>query len=323
MDSHMKIYVGVDVGKFNLDVYYLNKHFQITNDSTGIASLLEDFKNNITTSDNIVVICEATGGYEQLLIKTLLKHAISFHIAHPNKVRAFAKTQGILAKTDRIDAIILRDYGELIHPQPSKNLLSESANTIRSLIKRRDQLLDDQRREQARLDKLTLPDVKNSVQSHITWIAQEINNINAKIEKASMEDTIKQQVELLTSVPSVGNFTALMLISYLPELGNANGAQISALVGVAPFNKDSGRYKGKRFIQGGRSMIRKSLYMSAVSSIRWNPDMKSFYTRLRKSGKPAKVALVAVMRKLLILLNNIIKRQTPWEINNPKKLFMA
>ncbi|MCC8461073.1 MAG: transposase [Candidatus Megaira endosymbiont of Carteria cerasiformis] len=233
----MKIYVGVDVGKFNLDVYYLNKHFQITNDSTGIASLLEDLKNNIPTSDN------------------------------------FAKTQGILAKTDRIDAIILRDYGELIHPQPSKNLLSESANTIRSLIKRRDQLLDDQRREQARLDKLTLPDVKNSVQSHITWITQEINNINAKIEKASMEDTIKQQVELLTSVPSVGNFTALMLISYLPELGNANGAQISALVGVAPFNKDSGRYKGKRFIQGGRSMIR--ILATSISE-------KEFLVRRRK-----------------------------------------
>jgi transposase len=316
----MEIYIGVDVGKFNLDICYLNENLQVTNDSNGIANLIKNLKKNIPSGDNIFVVCEATGGYEQLLTRTLLQHTISFHIAHPNKVRAFAKTKGILAKTDKIDAIILRDYGALMHPQPSKNLSSESVDTIRSLMKRRDQLLNDQRREQARLDKLTSDDIRSSIQSHINWITKEINNIDVKIDVASEAGEIKQQVELLTSVPAVGNFTALMLIAYLPELGNINGAEISALVGVAPFNKDSGRYKGKRFIQGGRSTIRKSLYMSALSSVRWNPDMKNFYTRLRQAGKPAKVALVAVMRKLLILLNNIMKRQTPWEINDPQKV---
>lgn len=205
-------------------------------------------------------------------------------------------------------------------PKPFKSLLSEPVNTIRCLIKRRDQLLNDLHREQTMLDKLASYYIKNSIQSHIKWIKQEINKIDIKAEKVVKQDEIKQQVELLTSVPAVGTFTTLILLSYLPELGNINGAQISALAGVVPFNKDSGRYKGKRFIQGGRSIIRKSLYMSALSSVRWNPDMKIFYTRLRDAGKLAKVALVAVMRKLLILLNNIIKRQIQWKITNPKKI---
>jgi len=240
----MKIYIGIDVGKFNLDVFYLNKNLQVTNDNKGITALLKNFKRNISDTSNIVVICEATGGYEQLLTKYLLKQGISFHIAHPNKVRAFAKTKGVLAKTDKIDSVILHDYGTLMCPKPSKSLLSEPVNTIRCLMKRRDQLLNDLHREQARLDKLTSYDIKNSIQSHIKWIKQEINKIDVKAEEVAKQNEIKQQVELLTSVPAVGTLTALMLISYLPELGNINGAQISALAGVAPFNKDSGRYKG-------------------------------------------------------------------------------
>jgi transposase len=180
----MEIYIGVDVGKFNLDICYLNENLQVTNDSNGIANLIKNLKKNIPSGDNIFVVCEATGGYEQLLTRTLLQHTISFHIAHPNKVRAFAKTKGILAKTDKIDAIILRDYGALMHPQPSKNLSSESVDTIRSLMKRRDQLLNDQRREQARLDKLTSDDIRSSIQSHINWITKEINNIDVKIDVA-------------------------------------------------------------------------------------------------------------------------------------------
>lgn len=173
-----------------------------------------DLKTNIKKDFSPIIICEATGGYEKHLTQALLKHGFCFHLAHPNKVRSFAKSKGVLAKTDKIDAEILRDYGTLMRPKVTQNLLSESANTIRTLLKRRNQLLSEKHREQARLDKVVPENVMHSIQSHVEWLSNEIKNIEAQAKEASEKKEIKSQMDLLTSVPSVGCHTAFMLILF-------------------------------------------------------------------------------------------------------------
>lgn len=309
----MKSYIGVDISKPCLDIDWRGEAIQIENNEKGIKKFISRLNKLIEKKELSSVIVEASGGYEKNLVNACHENSIPIHVAHANKVRAFAKAKGILAKTDKLDASVLSDYGALMIIEPDKLLLTENAEKIRLLLGRREQLMKDRQRERNRLDKINDKVIKTSVKSHVKWLSDEIKKIEQQLNKYSQADDIKVKHDLLTSIPSIGNLIANYLIATLPELGLLNHKAIAALVGVAPYNRDSGSFNGKRFIKGGRRNLRRMLYMSALSSVRFNPDIKVFYERLRASGKPAKVAFIAVLRKLLSVINSVMRRQTPWQ----------
>jgi transposase len=310
----MKLYVGVDISKSKLDVHLNGKNLTIENDQKGILIFIGKLKKEHEKGNEIgLILCEASGGYEQLLISTLQKNEFPVHVAHANKIRSFAKAKGLLAKTDKIDAVVISEYGRVMEPMPDAKLLSESAEILGELLKRREQLMDHKQAEKNRLDKEHLPSVIKSIKSHIKWLDKEIEQLDKQITEVQIKEEFKQQIELLTSVPGIGKLTASYILSFLPELGRFNHKQIAALVGLAPFNRDSGAFRGKRFIQGGRAIVRKILFMAALASIRCHySDLRTFYQQLRARGKAGKIAIAAVMRKLLIVLNSVVSRQTPW-----------
>lgn len=310
----MKLYIGVDVSKNTLDVFLNSKNLNFSNTTTGIGKLLRELKKQREGNNEIsLVSCEASGGYEKLLVKILQNHKIPIHVAHANKVRAFARAKGLLAKTDKIDAELISEYARVMTPTADEKLQTESTELLGELVKRREQLQNQAQQEQNRLDKEYLPVVIKSIKSHIKWLKKEIKVIEKQIDELQTKNDLKPKIDLLTSIPGVGKLTASYVLAFLPELGKLKHKQIAALVGVAPFNRDSGLYRGKRFIQGGRAFLRKILYMAALVSIRWYADMGLFYQRLKKQGKPTKVAIVAVIRKLLTVLNSVFKRGTPWQ----------
>lgn len=314
----MELYVGIDVSKEKLDTYvnYIEKgDYCFENSKEGIKKLIILLKN-LQSKGHVIklIICESTGGYEKLLSNMLHEKELPIHVAHANKVRDFAKATGKFAKTDKIDSQILNQYAQVFKPNPDKVFLPPELETLRVLLTRRQQLLDEKTRESNRLDKLLLKVLETSIEKHIQWIEKELKEINKLItEQVKTHDNIDHLVELLSSIPGIGLISAATLLTELPELGHIGDKELSALVGVAPMNRDSGKKIGKRFIKGGRGIVRKTLYMAALSSIRFNPDMKSFYQRLRENGKVAKVALIAVVRKLLILMNSVMQRGSRWE----------
>jgi len=251
---------------------------------------------------------------EQLLSTSLQAAEFPVHIAHPNKVRNFARTKGKLAKTDRIDAKIMSEFGKVFKPNPKVNHLTPQLKVLHILFIRRQQLLDEKIRENNRLDKNLLEILQKSIKIHIHWFESELEATEHLIvEHIKSYDNIKKSVELLKSIPGIGILTAICLLIELPELGKIEDKKLASLVGVAPLNRGSGKMIEKRYIKGGRSSVRKNLYMTAVVSVRFNPDMKIFYQHLQAKRKIAKVALTAVIRKLLILLNSIARRRTPWK----------
>ena len=308
----MEGYVGIDISKLRLDVDLQGSPYEVSNDAKGIRKLTKKLKNLHTQEKLILVICEASGGYEAPLVTACHEQDLPIHVAHANKVRSFAKSTGLLAKTDQLDAKVLSRYGCLLKPQADTLQLSKNAEKIRSLLKRREQLQKDKKGESNRLDKLTDVDIKHSIKAHIKWLNGEIKKIESALDQQCQAEEIKTKHDLLTSVPAIGSLSAYYLIAYLPELGTLNHKPLTALVGVVPYNRDSGSFNGKRYIQGGRGVLRHLLYMAAVTAIRCNPDLSVFYKRLRDAGKPAKVALVAVIRKLLTIVNSVMHRQTPW-----------
>ena len=309
----MELFIGVDVGKNKLDIYYNNNCMIFDNNEAGIENLIAHFKCLEKKENKIsLIVCEATGGYERLMVKSLHKFSFPVHVAHANKIRYFAKTKGLLAKTDKVDAALIANYAKVMDIKCDDVDLTESEEKLGKLMKRRTQLIINKQDEENRLEVEDSSDIKHSINMHVKWIQREIVKIEKKIDGLSKESEISKKLSLLISIPGIGKITALSLIAFMPELGKINHRQIAALGGVAPFNRDSGKFKGTRHIQGGRSLVRKAIYMSAICSITWNPPMKIFYDRLRAKGKPAKVALVAVMRKLLITVNSVLERGTNW-----------
>lgn len=269
----MKLYVGVDVSKSKLDVSLNGTNLIIPNNLIGLSTLIEKLKEQTYVGNEIsLILCEASGGYERLLIKTLFKEGYPVHLAHANKIRSFAKAKGYLAKTDKIDAHVISEYGCVISPMPDIKLLSESAEMLGELLKRREQLLDHKQAEKNRLDKERLPAVIKSIKSHVKWLEKEIQQLDTQIEDQQIQEEFKDQIALLISVPGIGKLTASYLISFLPELGKINHKQIAALVGIAPFNRDSGTLRGKRFIQGGRAIVRKILFNGCISKHTMSPQ---------------------------------------------------
>lgn len=308
------LYIGVDVSKATLDIQLDGQHQQIQHTQKERLTFIKQLKKLARKQDReIVVVCEPSGGYEKPLAKDLLDNDVPFHLAHANNVKAFAKSKGYRAKTDKIDANILVEYAQAMALSPNQSKIPENRRKITALIKRREQLNKERVREKLRCDKEMDKEIQASIASHIAWLDKAMSAIDKKLLALRQAPDICDTFQRLTSVPAVGDITALYLIALLPELGHASHQQIAALVGVAPFNHDSGKHRGKRFIKGGRKEVRRALYMSAVASLQWNNEMKAFYDRLIAKGKPAKVALVAIIRKLLALLNSLMKRNAFWE----------
>lgn len=301
--------VGIDVSKDSLDVYGTCGQDQqhLPYDEASLRELVCKLQG--LNADRIVV--EATGGYEQRLLSALIEADLPVALVNPRQVRDFAKAKGILAKTDRIDARVLADFGAAIQPEVRK-LPGVLEQELKAQLARRKQLVDMLVSEKNRLSQAS-GKVKVNIQNHIQWLQKQIDRMSRELE-----DTLKQhpaysqKEEILRSVPGIGKIVSINLLVDLPELGRLNRREIAALVGVAPFNRDSGSFRAKRSIWGGRASVRSALYMSVISGIRHNPVIRHFYHRLRSAGKPAKVALTACMRKLLVILNTMIHNQTQW-----------
>ena len=306
-------WVGIDVCQKYLDVYVrpLEKLFQVTNDEDGIRKLtkiLSEIKPKL-------IVLEATGGMELNAATQLTQAKLSVAIINPRQARDFAKATGQLAKTDAIDARVLAHFADAIRPEV-RHISDESSRHLEDLVARRRQLSDMITAEKNRRRGKT-SSVQLDIDEHIEWLKKRLKEIESQISKEiAVNDNWKQKMDLLTSVPGIGEVVAVTLISSLPELGTISHKSISYLVGVAPLNRDSGKFRGKRKIWGGRAKIRSVLYMAALVAVRFNPVIKAFYERLLNKGKLKKVALTACMHKLLIILNAMTKNNQAWQASS-------
>jgi transposase len=306
------IFVGIDVSKARLDVAIrpTAPSLAVPNDKAGIKMLVKQLEK-IRPS---LVVLESTGGLERAVMVALMGAEIPVTMVNPRQVRDFAKSTGQLAKTDRIDAAVLAHYAEVLRPQP-RALPDQVTLKLRALIARRRQLIEMIGAEKNRLASASKT-VTKRISAHIRWLEQELDRADQDLDRSIARSPIWQEhEELITKIPGVGPVTSRTLLAELPELGQLNGKQISALAGVAPFNRDSGSLKGRRSIWGGRASVRCALYMAALVASRRNPVIRKFYDRLRTAGKTPKLALVACMRKLLTILNSMIKHKSCWSDN--------
>jgi transposase len=304
--------VGVDVAKAKLDVALDdNQVVELENCEWEIVTnLVEKLENPQST----IVVMEATGGYEATLVSVLHEHKIALAVVNPRRIRDFAKGIGKDAKTDPIDAATIRFYGQVVQlePQPPQ---PKQERELEALVNRRCQLLDLINQEENRLQQTAHLEIKKFIQKTIKWLKSQKKTIDQRIEKHLKEDTTNaRKIEILQSVKGVGPVMIGTTLAKLPELGTLNREQIAKLVGVAPMNNDTGQRSGKRQIQGGRSHVRKALYMATLVATRFNPQIQAFYQRLLAAGKEKKVALVAAMRKLLTILNTLIKKDELWRV---------
>jgi len=306
-------FVGIDVSKDSLEVALRpsNTVQSFTNDDEGIAQLIESLR----PQQPALIVLEATGKYERPVARALAVEGLLFNIINPRQGRAFARATGVLAKTDRIDARLLARFAEVLQPE-ARSLKDEQTEALSDLVIRRRQIVEMITAEKNRLA-LATKRVRRDIQVHIRWMEKRLEDINDDIDELIRQSPLRREKDqLLQSVTGVGPVLASTILASLPELGTLNRKQIAALVGVAPFNRESGRYKGKQKIQGGRASVRNVLYMGTVAGIRSNPVLRSFYERLVAKGKLKKLALTACMRKLLVILNTMLKNGTCWQ-NQP------
>ena len=301
------VYVGIDISKDWLDiaVHASNQKWQFANETAGITRLRRMLKKISPT----LIVFEATGGYEMPLYLSLNKAGFSVAMVNPRQVRDFAKSTGKLAKTDSLDARIIAHFGYAIQPAPRP---VPEDQKLKALLSRRIQLLGMVTMETNRLRGIPKA-LKGRIETHIAWLKQELDDVDCELRKIIEEDPVWQEKDsLLQSTPGVGPTLSGILIAQLPELGTLDRRKIAALVGVAPFNRDSGMMHGRRIIWGGRARVRAALYMSTLVATRYNPVIRDFYLRLCSAGKRKKVALIACMRKLLTILNSMLKYHTSW-----------
>lgn len=305
-----KEYVGVDVCKERLDValWPSQEIFSESNDAKGTVRLAK----RLAKAKPRIVVMESTGRLEIALALELGKKGVPFRIVNPRQVRDFAKAMGKLAKTDRIDALILARWAESAKVDP-KPLPDAERRELRAMVMRRLQLIEAKVAEKNRLGMETVPWVRKSLKESIAWLERQIKQLDSDLDRTiKNSETFSEQNDLIQSVPGIGTNTANMIQASLPEVGTLNRRAIAALVGVAPLNRDSGKTKGKRFCWGGRAEVRASLYMAALVASQHNPVIRAVYQRLLSKGKKPKVALVACMRKLLVILNAMVRDQTRW-----------
>lgn len=306
--SELFDHLGVDVSKATLDCRLGKTHRQFPNHAKGFQLLVDWIAH---APGPLRVVCEATGPYHRELVLALQQAGIGVCVLNPRQVRDYAKSQGLLAKTDKIDAAVLADYGNRFQPRPTAPV-SPVQLQIEACVERRQQLVELLTAEKNRLQQASLPAIASSIKKVLRLLEKQKADIEAHLHKLIASDPLLQrQVSCLSQVQGVGTLTASTLLSALPELGRLSRQQVAALAGLAPRNRDSGTFKGQRMIGGGRPKARRALYMSALVACFKNPVLKPFYLRLMAKGKPFKVALTAVMRKLLIHLNSLLKNLPP------------
>lgn len=304
------VMIGIDVAKAHLDVAAVPPDAtlgRVANDETGIAVLVTQMQQRAPA----LIVLEATGGYEIAVATALALAGLPLAVVNPRQVRDFARALGQLAKTDALDAQVLAEFAARMRPTPRP--LPDAAHAdLLALVTRRRQLVDMLVAERHRLG-TARPTTHASLHAHIAWLESQIHDSDTDLTQRLQQSPVWQAREdLLRSVPGIGPQTARRLLVSLPELGQLNARQIAKLVGVAPLNEDSGHRQGRRRIWGGRADVRAGLYMSTVSATQHNPVIKVFYRRLRAAGKPVKVARIAAMRKLLLILNAMMKSQQAW-----------
>lgn len=303
-------FVGIDVSGAFLDVAFHpdGETFRLTNDADGIDQLL----TRLSALNPALIVMEATGKLELAVLKALCHAQLPAVAVNPRQVRDFARATGQRAKTDRIDAIVIAHFGQAVGPVV-RPLDDEQTEQLQALVLRRLQLIDMLTAEKNRLKRAHRA-ARDSLRDHIKWLEQQLDIAERDIDDFLRSSPAwRQKEDLLRSVPGIGPTAASTLIGFLPELGSLTRREIAALAGVAPFNVDSGNHVGKRRIQGGRAIVRRALYMACVPALRFNPVVRAFYDHLKQAGKPSKVALTACMRKLLIMLNAMIRNSSPWK----------
>ncbi len=306
-----RISVGIDVAKDRLDVHVLpsGEAFAVARDGKG----LEDLTARLGGLGASLVVLEATGGYETTVAAALCAAGLPLAVVNPRQIRDFARSTGQLAKTDALDAAAIARFAEAVAPEP-RPVPDEQARALGELVARRRQIVDMMTAERNRQSRMASRRALKSVERLLKALQRELNDLEDEIDATVRRSPAWRRTEdLLRSVPGVGETTARTLIADLPELGSLDRRKIAALVGVAPFNRDSGHMRGKRTVWGGRAKVRACLYMAALVAARCNPVLQHFYDRLVELGKPKKLALTAVMRKLLTILNAIVRDQKPWQ----------
>lgn len=298
------VYIGVDVAKAHLDVAWEKRSRRFDNDKKGRAALVAWIKQSVTA---VQLICEASGGYEQALLESLEQSGLKVTLVQANRVRQYARAAGILSKTDKVDAGVLSAFGAAMQPKPTLPHSAEQKR-LREYEAQRRRLSALLVAEQNRLEQLGCAELRALGRSLINKVKKQIATIDARIASLIAQDQeLCVKAQKLTSITGVGERTAALVLAQMPELGQLNRRQAAALGGLAPFNRDSGTLRGKRTIFGGRRALRSGLYMAALAAARHNQILSNFYQRLRAKGKPHKLALTAVMRKLLLALNHILK----------------
>jgi transposase len=308
MNPQQEVFIGIDVSKATLDVASSTGEFwSVPNSDQGAQALVA----KLAPFRPVLVLMEATGGLERQPLAILATAGLPAMAVNPRNVRDFAKSLGLVAKTDRIDAKVLALFADRIRPQ-WRPLPDEQTQVLQDLITRRRQVLDMISAERSRLS-TARGIVKREIRIHIEWLSKRLQATDHDLDQAIKQSEVwRQKADLLKTVPGVGRVTALTLLSHLPELGILDNKKIAALVGVAPFNRDSGNQRGRRIIWGGRASVRAVLYMASLSAVRRNPQIRPFYERLRAAGKCPMLALIASMRKLLTILNAILRDSSPW-----------
>jgi transposase len=304
------LYLGIDVAKESFDVASdpVGMVWSLANDATGRRRLVEALKDHPVA----LIVLEATGGYERTLVADLLAAGHKVVVANPRQVRDFARGLGQLAKTDRLDAQILARFAALVKPEPRRQD-SEQVALLAELVTRRRQLCDLMTQESNRLPHARHPQVQKSLKKNLRTLEKQIEELDKLIRRnIDSDDGLRRKDEIVQSFKGVGPGTSAMLLGQMPELGRLNRQQIAALAGLAPWDFQSGKWAGQSKIWGGRMPVRNMLYMAALSAIRFNPVIKTFYERLESHGKKFKVAITACMRKMLVILNTLVRNNCLW-----------
>lgn len=308
-------YIGIDVAKNKLDIHVTpsDEYWSSSCDEKAVGDTVE----RIAALDPVCIVLEATGGLEIGIAGALSAKGLPVAIVNPRQIRDYARALGRLAKTDAIDAATIAHFAENVRPE-CRPLPDEDGLALKELIGRRCQLLSMRTMESNRQQSARSRQVADSIGRLIAELDRQIKELDRDIKRFIKASPVWRAKEnLLKSVPGIGDGTAAMLVALLPELGTLNRRQIAALVGLAPMNRDSGIFRGRRTIRGGRAAVRACLYMPTLTAIRYNHTIKQYYNRLIEKGKPFKVAITACMRKLVIILNAILRESRPWRASNP------
>jgi transposase len=306
--------VGVDVSKKKLDLFFSlkEKYAVIQNSIHAIEQFVADVK---ASGETTLVIMEATGGYESLLVEFLIEHHIDCAVANPKQVRDFSRGCGMIEKSDPIDARMIARFGQVVKPALTQKT-AENERKLKAMVHRRDQIMKQINSEKNRLQQTRDTELREQIQEAIDFYNRQKKQLDQKMKQLiTQSESLRQSAEILSSCKGIADVTTAVLLSELPELGSLNRGQVAKLVGVAPIVRESGQSTGKRKTYGGRRLVRRSIYMATIVAMRWNDRIKRFYEHLLAKGKPKKLAIVACMRKLLTILNVMLKTKQKWREN--------